>query len=289
MGLEWAMQSRSYALASILLLVALGYGVTDERGRQANARFWRRVDELGRGGDPGCALALFGVGYGGHEICNASIVHNPCIFHSFGIEQDFSFDLHVARQWNCRGVLLDPTVQHPEHPGNAQGLTFLKIGANSPVTRSKWTSTNVPLLGLALGHPHLHILKMDCEGCEYQLAADIAKTRPNFFRHVDQFAFELHTCEGLSPPGEQAANAIYSLFAFLFEAGHDLRHFDRTRCSKHSSLRTDFAGWNHSYFPSDRPRIDAHGRYVRPWVWCCYNILFTRDRSQISLNGLPGP
>jgi hypothetical protein len=75
----------------------------------------------------------------------------------------------------------------------------------------------------------------------------------------------------------------------LFEAGHDLRHFDRTRCSKHSSLRTDFAGWNHSYFPSDRPRIDAHGRYVRPWVWCCYNILFTRDRSQISLNGLPGP
>ena len=70
MGLEWAMQSRSYALASIFLLVALGYGMTDERGRQANARFWRRVDELGRGGDPGCALALFGVGYGGHEICN---------------------------------------------------------------------------------------------------------------------------------------------------------------------------------------------------------------------------
>jgi len=53
-----ARASRSYALGSIFLLVALGYGVTDERGRQANARFWRRVDELGRGGDPGCALAF---------------------------------------------------------------------------------------------------------------------------------------------------------------------------------------------------------------------------------------
>ena len=265
-----------FKAASVIAAAVLAHGWADERGRQANARFWRRVDDLGRGGDPGCALATFGAGYGGHTLCNASAVHRPCAFHSYGIEHDFTFDLHVSSRWNCTGILLDPTVQHPEHPADAQELTFLKIGADSPVTKAKWTSTNVPLLGLALGQPHLHILKMDCEGCEYQLASDVARTRPNFFRHVDQFAFELHTCHGLSPPGTQAADAIYSLFAFLFEAGHDVRHFDRTRCSRHSTSRTDFEGWNYSYFPTDHPRIDARGHHVRPWVWCCYNILFTR-------------
>ena len=44
----------------------------------------------------------------------------------------------------------------------------------------------VRALRRALGHPHLAVLKMDCEGCEFTLARDILAHDPLFFGRVDQ-------------------------------------------------------------------------------------------------------
>merc|ERR1719410_2342608 len=55
-----------------------------------------------------------------------------------------------------------------------------------------WWLTSIPLLRKALGSPHLNVLKMDCEGCEFSLARDIIKDDITFLQHVDQLAIEVH-------------------------------------------------------------------------------------------------
>jgi hypothetical protein len=61
-----------------------------------------------------------------------------------------------------------------------------QIGANSPNVSSEWMVHSVPLLWESFGRPHINVLKMDCEGCEYTFADDLLSAHSDMLAHVDQ-------------------------------------------------------------------------------------------------------
>lgn len=109
-------------------------------------------------------------------------------------------------------------------------MTFHNIGANSPGEASnKWLQTSVPALRKWLKHQRVEVLKMDCEGCEYSIAADILAEDPDFFHAVRQFAVEVHW----SRVWVKSTTEMYgfaSMLDLLEEAGFQLMHADLTTC-----------------------------------------------------------
>ena len=173
-----------------------------------------------------CPLVRFGSEWGHHTLCNYKPAES-CQFYSFGISNDYSFDTDLAQKWGCHGFAADPTVIHPSklHPN----VTFHSIGAKMRAASPFHIVTSMPALRKWLGHSHVTVLKMDCEGCEYSLGEDIALEDPAFFTHVDQFAVEVH----VSKHWLETQNALYSLgllFYFLEEAGLRLQHAEILGC-----------------------------------------------------------
>jgi len=149
------------------------------------------------------------------------------------ISKDYSFDVDVAQQWGCQGFAADPTVIHPSklHPN----VTFHSIGAKMQTASAFSVVTSMPSLRKWLGHSHVSVLKMDCEGCEYSLGEDIALEDPAFFRHVDQFAIEVH----VSKTWLETQDALYSLgliYFFLAEAGLKLQHAEIQGCAPEKEM-----------------------------------------------------
>ena len=143
-----------------------------------------------------CANVIrIGTQWGTHQLCDYPPPN--CLFVSFGISSDYSFDTDLAEKWTCRGFAADPTIIHKSllH----ENVTFHNIAAStikaniqSKAAKQEWWTTTVPSLKRFLQLDRIHILKMDCEGCEYALARDILLEEPNFFHSVDQFTFEAH-------------------------------------------------------------------------------------------------
>ncbi|KAJ3053422.1 Methyltransferase-like protein 24 [Rhizophlyctis rosea] len=152
-----------------------------------------------------CGFKKVGTGWGAHDLCERPPSPSEiCVFYSFGIDKDYSFDTTLDNDWHCHGVLLDPTISHSSSLGPR--LTFFKVGATlldakdlggagadmRGTTAEGWYVTSVPSLKKFLKHDKIKILKMDCEGCEYALPRDIAHEDPTFFSYLDQFAVEIH-------------------------------------------------------------------------------------------------
>ena len=150
------------------------------------------------------------------------------MFYSYGISDDWTFDSQMAKDWGCKGFLLDPTINHPSvlQPGN---LTFYYRGA--------------PLLGVAgnndvspvdlrheLGHTRVDVVKMDCEGCEYALVQNMRVSDPSFLGRVDQLILEVHISRKWisSPTHLRNLGLLYHL---LFQEGFNLLHADLTHCA----------------------------------------------------------
>ena len=178
---------------------------------------------------PTCEIRTFGSGWGQHGLCN-SPPGPPCAFYSFGISNDYSFDVDVANEWGCHGFAADPTIVHPAklHPN----VTFHSVGANMREPSGFPLVTSIPALRRWLRHDHIAVLKMDCEGCEYALGEDIAIEDPDFFAHVDQFAVEVHVSKHWLDSVD-ALHALGMLYLFLEAAGLELQHAQVAGCSPH--------------------------------------------------------
>ena len=168
-----------------------------------------------------CKIFDMGIGYGGHSLCADLKPRDPhkCIFYSYGIQHDYSFDTMMADEWGCKGVALDPSVTHPSklHPK----VTFHNIAARTmdAAEDAQWDLvTTVPGLKKFLGHERINVLKMDCEGCEYALAQDILREDPTFLHSVDQLAIEIHVSQKWLK-SEAHAHHLGMLYALTKEAG----------------------------------------------------------------------
>ena len=153
---------------------------------------------------------------------SSSSPHPPCIFYSYGISHDYSFDTAMAEEWGCRGVALDPSVKHPSRLH--ANVTFHNIAARTmnATEDAQWDLvTTVPGLKRFLGHDRIDVLKMDCEGCEYALAQDILLEDPAFLHSVDQLALEIHVSRQWLKT-EAHAHHLGLLYALAKEAGLEL-------------------------------------------------------------------
>lgn len=112
-------------------------------------------------GRPHCPLVQAGKGWGSHKLCNTPPTH-PCVFYSFGISNDYSFDTFMDSEWHCTGIACDPTITHPSKLGN--NVYFLNAGAKmlSDADNQQFAMvTSMPNLRRWLGHSHVDVLKMD--------------------------------------------------------------------------------------------------------------------------------
>ncbi|TPX55733.1 hypothetical protein SpCBS45565_g08494 [Spizellomyces sp. 'palustris'] len=94
---------------------------------------------------------------------------------------------------------------------------------------NEWQITSLPELKRWLGHKHINVLKMDCEGCEYALARDIAKQDPTFFHDVDQLAIEVHISKAWIKT-DRHLHYMGLLYHMLKVAGLHLVSSDITPC-----------------------------------------------------------
>ena len=189
-----------------------------------------------------CTLRMFGSGMGEHTLCTfgddpRAITRNDratspcCVFYSFGISQDYSFDRELA-ELGCFGYALDPSVTYPSRL--LPGVQFMQVAAtaigNDGTGPSMWdTVSSVPSLYRWLRHERVHVLKMDCEGCEFAIAQDVLRENPTFFHNVDQFAVEVHVPKIFMKTAYHAHNYAL-LLRQLREAGLELVHAHITGC-----------------------------------------------------------
>ena len=177
-----------------------------------------------------CNTTEVGSGWGAHSLCNP--IKHGCIFYSFGISSDYSFDSQLAEMFECSGFAADPTVSHTSslHPR----VTFHQIGAKMlhEPAQTKWFSTSMPSLMKWRGDKYVDILKMDCEGCEYSLAKDVLLEDPTFFHKIGQFAFEIHVSKVWIATIEEIY-ALGKLFELLYDAGLQLAHASVGGCASY--------------------------------------------------------
>lgn len=190
----------------------------------------------------------FGKGWGGHALVpNMSLGRppgagpQPCVFYSYGISHDYSFDEELARDWGCHGFLFDPSVVYPARMDH--GLRFFYLAAPlldpPPALSSRCEPGGQPCMPAAaspprvmalFGHAWLSVLKMDCEGCEYALARDVAAADPGFFSRVGQFAVEVHVPRRFLK-GEAELHFLGLLYHMLGWHGFELVQADIVGCS----------------------------------------------------------
>ncbi|KAG2482680.1 hypothetical protein HYH03_018415 [Edaphochlamys debaryana] len=209
-----------------------------------------------------CEVVHVGKGWGEHRLCKRAPAR-PCVFYSFGINRDYSFDTQYANETGCRGFGFDPTVNYLAQL--EKNVTFLRMAATSldeNLNKHWYAVTSVPGFKKWQHHQQIAVLKMDCEGCEFAIAKDVAKEDPDFWWQVEQFAVEIHVPKKFMPTNEHVRELAH-LFAQLEQAGLHLRDVMLTGCSP-----TDEASGCHpmlmqANFPCEPTKM-------------CQNLLFAR-------------
>ena len=194
------------------------------------------------GGRSPCRLREFGVGYGGHWLCEPPKA-SGCFYFNYGVEQDWSMDTDLSAH-NCSGVALDPTVTHPSELET--NVLFLKLAAPSladPLP-SGWQVMPLPRLWSLFSRRDVTAVKYDCEGCEYALALHNNKGQrdemADFFRHVAQLNIELHLLRKFLDSTDKLLN-LAALLSVLADAGLHLAHVAPAGCGQQRPQDRDCA------------------------------------------------
>jgi hypothetical protein len=191
-------------------------------------------------------LSEFGSGFGMHTLVDTGKPNTTCIFYSYGISRDYSFDEQLSRDWECKGFLFDPSIVYPAKL--KQHLHFFNLGAPllstdmatdcfSDPTRprctnlAEWITVSPPQVMALFHHRHIDVLKMDCEGCEYALARDIASFDPAFLSKVGQFALEVHASKWWGKD-ELHTHYLGLLYHMLLSHGFALVHATISGCAR---------------------------------------------------------
>jgi FkbM family methyltransferase len=163
-----------------------------------------------------CPKLYFGDEFASWCICPASLT-NRSVVYSFGIGENVSFDLALIREFGMQVHAFDPTprsaawirtqkipdkfIFHDYGVGAHDGRVVFHPPENpnfvsySIVARSNSSGTAVEapvyrvrtIMGL-LGHERIDLLKMDVEGAEYDVIADLLESRVE----VGQLLVEFH-------------------------------------------------------------------------------------------------
>jgi hypothetical protein len=225
-----------------------------------------------------CEVIPFGLdgsstNYGRHDLCKREYT-TPCSVLSYGIQQEYTFEIDVRKQLGCTVFALDPTVNYQAEL--AEGVYFMKWGAPSEASaewlgpQGAWIHVSpVALSALVAPNQPIPILKMDCEGCEYRLYEPIMRYEPNFFERVDQLAIEIHLSKALGMSTNDAALEWGKTLVLLERAGHRLQDVSIGSCAA-ADETTGTADLMIETGYADKENLDPGNRGH------CHNYLFAR-------------
>jgi FkbM family methyltransferase len=162
-----------------------------------------------------CEHAYFGNDRAGWTICPNSLSPESVVY-SFGVGDDISFDLELIKRFGLRVYAFDPTPKSIEWvnkqvlpvefkfspcgvadydgickfspPVNNEHISYTALNRQTP-----WPAIEVPVRCLKtimrdLGHDKINLIKMDIEGAEYSVLADLLTSHIR----VDQLLVEFH-------------------------------------------------------------------------------------------------
>jgi len=173
-------------------------------------------------------------GDGGKWLCDPHLIAAGvnCTVFSIGSQNDWSFETAVhTLAPQCDIHTFDHTIKNsvrnkPAHVNfHAQGLGPHKAGDVHPMH-------SLMALAGAFGKT-IDVLKIDCEGCEYQVYKDITKP------FVRQIVMEIHM------GGNTAAHRVNAIFQHMHDAGYVIFHKEPNTigcggdCIEYSFLRLD--------------------------------------------------
>ena len=220
---------------------------------------------------------LFGKG-GEHMVCGPQ-PEGSCNFLSFGIRDDPSFDIHLGKEWNCRGFAGDPSIAHksklsPEVTFHNIGRTVLRSNAEQRRDpKDEWILSSLPQIKKFLGWDYISIVKIDCEGCELAIARDILTEDPSFLENVGQISIETHATKTWINTTEELY--YYALmFPLLEDAGFSLVWSSVFGCGKyeHDGCMPEINGKMSMPCGSRRRNKVNHV----PIGWSCHDWLWAR-------------
>jgi hypothetical protein len=198
----------------------------------------------------------------GWPVCQEDLrtlgAQSGCLVYTVGIGNDWRFEDRMARH-GCEVHSFDPTEHllqlhyaHAQsgvsfHPWGLHGAEGCRAVAENESFYGALNGTMLTLKQLLgrLGHAHrkLHVLKIDCEGCEWEVFDHLRRSQPTLLSRIKLLLLELHLggrIFKIDTDGDvaRAASLYFHVFeqhvasAFTFTASTRLaRHFVIiTRC-----------------------------------------------------------
>ncbi|XP_045157928.1 probable methyltransferase-like protein 24 [Mercenaria mercenaria] len=136
------------------------------------------------------------LGDGGWEICEDQEFRPspPCLVYSFGINDDFSFDDHMADRFNCMVHSFDPSMKNTSEGARRHKQWFYHTGLaeQTKTLRNGWKVSTLNDILVQQGHTKdkIDILKIDTEKFEWQTLIQIFES--GGIENVKQLLIELH-------------------------------------------------------------------------------------------------
>ena len=147
-----------------------------------------------------------------------------CLVFSVGIGDAWQFDDALATQLGCEVHSFDPTqqlrAQHEAH--DVRGVHFHytglgKMRPNAYGTQGRGAAM-LPLGAMMArwaGKRTVDVLKIDCEGCEWEAIRHVARNQPSLLRRVRLVLIELHITSQLA--GRGVLRSIVAFAEHVFE------------------------------------------------------------------------
>lgn len=159
---------------------------------------------------------------GGKVVCNWQALAARCAadpdaatVYSVGVRGDVSFEADLANRTGCAVHAFDHTVDGLPVP--VTGVRFNRVGlapADAPPAL-----LSLPTMMAARGHDRVHLLKVDCEDCEWAVFGELAGS--GALARVDQVLIELHfrqPATNLAGP-DSGVRQVFAFFEDMEAAG----------------------------------------------------------------------
>lgn len=159
---------------------------------------------------------------GGKVVCNWETLRARCVgdpnaavIYSFGVRGDISFEVDLSQRTGCAIHAFDHTVFGL--PEDTPNVAFTQAGLAAVDIPP--TLFSLPTLMAQRGHTRVHLLKIDCESCEWTVFAELAHS--GALATIDQLLIELHFKQATTntPGPDSGVRDVFGLFEALEGAG----------------------------------------------------------------------
>lgn len=181
------------------------------------------------------------LGDGGWEICEDGPFRpvQPCLVYSFGINNDFSFDDHMADRYKCEVHSFDPSMTIPSgRRERASNSWFHKMGLSDRKEEFsnglKMNTLHNILTELHHSNTKIDVLKIDIEKYEWQALEQIFSV--GGVKNIKQLVIELHVAIVGEPSRLEYYKAL-SVLKSLHDSGFRLFYTHRNLWCKYLSAQ----------------------------------------------------